>query len=144
MAPAAMSDEEINRLSSSLREVILFIRDAADKGKMAELMKQNDRFRPLDRQATNVINVLMNCGLEIDEEEGEVDMCIAWEEMKKDARMEGEQRGIEKGKRPGLEQGTLTFIANLMVCNGWSMEQAKDTLKIPGDEQIYYAKELRS
>ena len=130
MAPVAMSDEEINRLSSSLREVILFLKYAADKEKMAAIMKRNDRFKNLDRQAANVLNALTNCGLEIDEEEEGVDMCIAWEEMKKDARMEGEKLGIEK---------MCASISHLMTYTGWSWEEAMNALGILEDERFRYA-----
>ena len=125
-----MNSEEIYQLSSSLREVILFLKYAADKEKLLEVARQNDRFKNLDRQAANVINTLLNCGFEIEEEEEDWDMCIALEEMKKDARMEGEKLGIEK---------MCASISHLMTNTGWSWEEAMDALGIPEDERFRYA-----
>jgi len=138
MEPAAMSDEEIKRLSSSLREVILFMKYASDKKQLTALMKQSDRFRKIDRQAANVINTLLNCSLKFEEKREELDMCKALDDMREDARMEGERIGIEKG----IEKMRIS-IENLMKNLMLSQEEAMDALGIPRDERQYYVKGIR-
>lgn len=98
IAPAQMTDEEIMRFQSSLREVMLFIKYSKDKDKLAEILKKNeDRFREVERRAVDVIEAVTNTGIKYGNKERVIDMCQAIQEM----RMESEQRGEEKGEQRG-------------------------------------------
>ena len=142
MAPADMHEEEINQLSSSLREVIMYIKYASDEKRLELLLKQEERFRRLDADAAQLINVLMNCGLEFDEGKETVDMCKAIDDMRRHAWEAGEQTGLEKGERLGLEKGILVFVENLMKNKGWSCEEAMDALGIAVSQRGGYAERL--
>ena len=85
----------------------------------------------LDADAARVIRTVTNTPVEIREEEEEVDMCKAIEEMMEDSRQEGIQKGIQEGKREtacalaamGLpaEQIALAVSTDLEVVKEWLM-----------------------
>lgn len=135
MAPAAMRDEEIHRLSSSLREVILYMKYASDEERLDLLLKQEKRFRTLDMEAARVINVLMNCDLRLDEEKEEVDMCKAIDDMRRHAR--------EEGIAQGMVQGIFASLTNVMKHMDLTVDQAMEVLGIPMEERAEYAAKLK-
>ena len=132
LCPANMTDEEINLLSSSLREVILFMKYASDEERMTVLMKGNDRFKNLEMKAIRLINQLTNCNLQYNEEKEELDMCKAWDDMRKHERM------------AGIEIGMLTSIVNLMESMNLTEEKAMEALKIPADQRANYQEKLKN
>lgn len=104
IAPALMSDEEIMKFQSNLREVMFFIKYSKDKEKLGELLDRNkERFQNVERRAVDVINVLTNTGLKYDRKERKIDMCQAILEM----RMESEKIGEQKGEQRGVKIGEL-------------------------------------
>ena len=106
IAPALMPDEEIMKLQSNLREVLLFIKYSKDKEKIDEILKRNEgRFRDLERRAADVIEVVTNTGLKYDEKEMRVDMCQAIQEMRQESEQIGEKRGKKIGERIGEKRG---------------------------------------
>lgn len=51
IAPASMSEEEIDKFRSSLREVMLYIKHSKDKEKLTSIVSTDERFKNLDRKA---------------------------------------------------------------------------------------------
>ncbi len=102
IAPAQMPDEEIGKLQSSLREVLLFIKYSKNKEELDRILRENkERFKEVERRAVDVIEVITNTQLKYEEREGKVDMCQAIREMRIDAEREGELRGELRGERKG-------------------------------------------
>lgn len=59
IAPAQMTDEEIMKFQSSLREVIFFIKYSKDRKNLGRILKTNEkRFREVERRAADVIEAL--------------------------------------------------------------------------------------
>jgi hypothetical protein len=96
ISPESLSDEEINKFSTNLREVLLFIKYSKDKKKLAELLTHDSRFKLIDRKAARVMNTVTNLKLKVEEKEGEMDMCQAIEEMISDAFNEGHNDGCNE------------------------------------------------
>ena len=112
IAPAQMSDEEIGKLQSSLREVLLFIKYSKNKEELDRILRENEeRFREVERRAVDVIEVITNTQLNYEEREGKVDMCQAIREMRMEAErkgeIRGEMRGEIRGERKGEKKGEL-------------------------------------
>ncbi|MCM1388196.1 MAG: hypothetical protein NC231_12780 [Bacillus sp. (in: Bacteria)] len=94
IAPAQMTDEEIMKFHSSLREVMLFIKYSKDKENLNRVLKDNEeRFREVERRAADVIEAVTNSGLKYDEEDEVVNVCQAIQEMRQEERRLGEQDG---------------------------------------------------
>lgn len=94
IAPAQMTDDEIMKFQSSLREVMFFIKYSKDRENLNRILKVNEkRFREVERRAVDVIEAVINSGIEYDESEVSVDMCQAIQEIRKEERRLGEQDG---------------------------------------------------
>ena len=128
--PSKLTEEELEKFSTSLREVLGYIKYTGDKKQLHSITENNPRMR-LDADAARVIRRVTNTPVEIREEEEEVDMCKAIEEMMEDSRQEGIQKGIQEGKREtacalakmGLpaEQIALAVSTDLEVVKEWLM-----------------------
>ncbi len=91
IAPAQMSDNEIMKFQSSLREVMLFIKYSKDKENLNRILKDNEkRFREMERRAADVIEVITHFGIKYNEEDEVIDMCQAIQEMRKESEQNGE------------------------------------------------------
>ncbi len=104
IAPAQMTDEEIMKFQSSLREVMLFIKYSKDKENLSRVLAANEkRFRELERRAADVIETITNSGIKYDESEEVVDVCQAIREIRMEERKIGEQDGELKKAREAAE-----------------------------------------
>ena len=104
-SPAEIKDEELDKLQSNLKEVMLFIKYSKDKRKLQELTSQSPGFRSLELKAARVIDSITGINLRFTETEGSVNMCQAVQEMCDDARAEGRQAGLAEGRTAGLAEG---------------------------------------
>ena len=106
IAPAQMTDEEIKKFRTDLREVLLFIKYSRDNEKLKQVLKANEgRFRGVDPRAVDVIEAVTNMGIRYEKKEGKVDVCKAIDDMKLEARREGIKEGARIGERRGRRQG---------------------------------------
>ena len=104
-SPAEIKDEELDKLQSNLKEVMIFIKYSKDKRKLQELTSQSPGFRSLELKAARVIDSITGINLRFAETEGSVNMCQAVQEMCDDARAEGRQAGLTEGRTAGLAEG---------------------------------------
>ena len=109
-SPAEIKDEELDKLQSNLKEVMLFIKYSKDKRKLQELTSQSLGFRSLELKAARVIDSITGINLRFTETEGSVNMCQAVQEMCDDARSEG----LSQGRIQGLQEHAL-FTAQRML-----------------------------
>ena len=99
--PAAIEPEELEKFSTSLREVLGCIKYSKDKEKLSSFIRDNTRMT-LELNAARVIQAITNVTLDLSEETEEVDMCKAIDDMMQDSRAEGLAEGMEKGKAEGI------------------------------------------
>ena len=131
IAPAQMTDEEIMKFQSSLREVIFFIKYSQDRKNLGRILKTNEkRFREVERRAADVIEAITHTGLKYDESEEVVDMCQAIQEMKIEFERSGEQKGeLKKAKETAgklYEMGLET--EKIAQAVGYAVETVKGWL----------------
>lgn len=116
IAPGQMSDAEIDQFSTSLREVMLFIKYSKDKAKLHEMVQKDDRFKNMDRKAATVISTVTGIEIVEEKEEDKVDMCQALREMLEDSvqdeRVAVAKRMLEAG---GFPIELIAKMANLPV-----------------------------
>ena len=109
IAPGQMSDAEIDQFSTSLREVMLFIKYSKDKAKLHEMVQKDDRFKNMDKKAATVISTVTGVEIENEIEEDKVDMCQALREMMEDAANEGiQEERVAMAKRM-LAKGNFSY-----------------------------------
>ena len=99
--PAAIKPEELEKFSSSLREVLGCIKYSNDREKLSSFIKNNTRMT-LEANAARVIQAITKVTIDLSEETEDVDMCKAIEDMMQDSRAEGMAEGLAKGKAEGI------------------------------------------
>ena len=124
IAPYHLSDEDLEKFQSNLKEVLSFIKYEKDKDKISDLM-QRDAFKALDKDAAMVLNTCTRLKLPIEdyEEMGEVNMCQAWEEIKEDCRIEGRQEGRWESRKE--------LAAQLMKDNIYPLSRISELTELP-------------
>lgn len=132
ISPASMSDEEIGKFQSSLREVMLYIKHSKDKEKLNLIVNADERFKNLDRKAAEVIRAVTHTWVKFDDEgEEECDMCQAIDEL------------CDDFYNKGVEESTLKSIKSLMRSLKKSAEQVMALLEIPEDSAGKYLSMLK-
>ena len=95
-----MTDDDIMKFRSGLREVMFFIKYSKDKKKLNETLEiHKKRFQSVSRRAVDVIEAVTNTGLKYDRKEEKVDMCQAIREMRMESERIGEERGALENAR---------------------------------------------
>ncbi len=89
IAPKEMSDDEINEFHSNLREVMLYIKYSKDKQSLNKVVQEDIKFQNMERQAAEVINVVTGSKLKYPEGKGDVNMCLAIQQMREESKIEG-------------------------------------------------------
>lgn len=89
IAPREMSDAEINEFHSNLRQVMLYIKYSKDKQTLNKIVKEDIKFQSMERQAAEVINVVTGSKLKYPEGKGDVNMCLAIQQMREESEIKG-------------------------------------------------------
>ncbi len=129
IAPAQMSDEEITKFQSSLREVMFFIKYSKDKENLSRILEANEkRFREVERRAADVIEAITNSGIKYDESEEVVNVCQAIQEMRKEAERDGELKKAREAAGKLYEMGLDT--EKIAQAVGYAVDTVKGWLEI--------------
>lgn len=127
--PQRMSDEEINRFHTDLREVLLYIKYSKEKEKLVDLIQTDDGFQNMKTETVVMLNTLTNSKLKFNEEKEETSMCLAIDELREEAK----QEGIEFGRRELIEK---------MLMNHETMDKIKEYTGYTQEKIDEIAKEL--
>ena len=111
--PPALEPDELEKFSTSLREVLGCIKYSKDKEKLSSFIRNNTRMM-LEINAARVIQAITNITLDLSEEVEEVDMCKAIDDMMQDSREEGRAEGIAEGRAKGKAEGILFALTGLV------------------------------
>ena len=127
IAPAQMSDEEIMKFQSSLREVMLFIKYSKDSENLSRILEDNaKRFMEVERRAADVIEAITNSGIKYDESEEVVNVCQAIQEIRKESEKKKAQEVAGNLYRMGLD------IEKIAQAVGYAVETVKGWIGIEG------------
>lgn len=111
--PVGLTSDELNQFSTSLREVMGFIKCSGDKDGLEEFVHNNSH-KCMETSAAQVIRAITNTPIEIPEKTEMVDMCKAIEEMINDGREEGKlERKLET--LAGLVQDGILSIQDAAI-----------------------------
>ena len=135
-SPAEIKDEELDKLQSNLKEVMLFIKYSKDKRKLQELTSQSPGFRSLELKAARVIDSITGINLRFTETEGRVNMCQAVQEMCNDARAEGPSQGLSQGRIQGLQEHALLTAQRMLQDSRFSPEDISKYSGLPLTEVL--------
>lgn len=126
--PAGLSPEDLDRFTTSLREVMSYIKYSKNAGKLTELIHHDLRMKEVEANAARVIQVCTNTPFRISEGAEVINMCEAIEAMITEKKLEGVREGKLEGKLEGrLEgerEGKLKTLAGLVKDGLLSMNDA--------------------
>ena len=135
-SPAEIKDEELDKLQSNLKEVMLFIKYAKDKRKLKELTSENSSFQSLELKAARVIDSITGINLRFTGTERSVNMCQAVQEMCDDARAEGHASGLSEGHAQGLQDQALLTAQRMLQDSRFSPEDISRFSGLPLEDVL--------
>ena len=144
--PMEMSDNDLQKLNSSLREVLAYIKYQRDKAQMEKLLNEDSKFSCLETNAALVINAMTNAGIAIDPNKEVVNMCEAIRQMVDEGIMLGEERGEKRGEERGEKRGEMQKaldIARRMLEKNYPMEQVVDLTMLTKQEVEELSKTIK-
>ena len=144
-----MTDDDLEHLNSSLREVLSYIKYQHDQEQMQRLLQEDNRFSELERNAALVIQATTKTELNIKPNAEVVDMCEAIRQMMESSKQQGVLQGMQQGRlqgrQEGIQQGSREMqlqIARDMLNANMSMQQvaALTKLTLPEVQQLQKAR----
>lgn len=69
IAPAHIDRKAMDKLKTSLREVLLYIKYSKDKEQLKQVVLSDERFKHVERNAASVINAITHSKIKFDERE---------------------------------------------------------------------------
>ena len=119
-----------------------YIKYSNDKEKLDGILKNEQRFRSVERSAVEIINAATNSNMKIEEGKESVDMCLAIQEMREESRsagrIEGRIEGRIQGRSEGELEGAITFAKEL----GISREEVKKSFMVKYEKSEQETEEL--
>ena len=107
VAPAMMTDQQLDIFKSDLKDVLKFIKHSVSKAELSQLVNSNKAYKSLDRLAAQTISVCAGQNFNLPVGEERIDMCKAIDDMLTDALNEG----MDKGRKEATNEGMLNVIA---------------------------------
>ena len=94
-----LSDEDLEKFHTDVKQVFEFIKNRRDKEKMLQLIQNDPGYKNIDENAYRMMEVhgsLKGYRIMVEDyrtEKGGVDMCKAWDDWREDGRKEGREEG---------------------------------------------------
>jgi len=149
IAPYRLDDSDIDRFQTNLREVLRYIKYSKDKNKLGEILSTDDRFKSVERQAVDLINIVTSSKIKYSEGKETVDMCLAIEQLKEESEKRGEKRGEligeKRGELIGEKRGELIgerrgeLIGVVRTCKSFGLSKEKTVEHIVNEFGKEYA-----
>ena len=141
ITPSGLSDQELDKFHTSLREVLSLIKYANDKEGMERTIQKNGH--KLRIEEIHVLNRCINMKLELKDGEEEVELCKAWKDMKKEVAEETAKR-VEAETTKRVEAATkdstlLESLRNLMESLHMPADQAMEILRVPESKRTTFS-----
>ena len=118
IAPFHTADSDFEKFHTDLGKVLQFIKYSEDKKTLDCILHKGDRFRRLDYDSANLINVITGSALTLKKEE-KVDMCKAIDDMRKETQ----------------EETLLETVRNVMRTMCVTAKEAMNIMLVPAEIQ---------
>jgi len=141
--PRNISDENLIKFNSSLREAIGCIKYSNDKEKLTAFIQDNPRMN-MEIEAARVIEAITNMEIESEEVDsmGNVNMCKALQDIMQDSRNEGIALGRSEGVDIGLIQGKMQVLSTLIQSGKVTVKEAAAIMDMTPEEFITKSKSI--
>ena len=135
ISPESIGKTEFDKFSTELGAVLEFIKYSKDKEQLGEIVKTKDSYKSLDRDTVRLLNEAAGLKIEMKEEEDQINMCQAIEEMKAESKAIGKAEGKAEGKIEGKTESLVESVKNIMDSLSMSETQAMDALKVSEEDR---------
>ena len=109
IAPANMADEDFLKFKTDFGKVLQYIKYSKDKEKLYRITHEGERFKDVEQESADLINVVTGSELKYEVKGGRVNMCTAIDEMRKESRSEGRNEGVLEILASLVKDGILTL-----------------------------------
>ena len=135
ISPQQIPDGDLEKFSSSLREVIGCIKYSNDKNKLAAFIHDNPRMN-MEIEAARVIEVITHMEIESEEVDsmGNVNMCKALQDMMQDSR--------DEGRLAGISEGRFQLLTTLIQSGDISLQKAAALMNMTPEEFLDKSKTI--
>ena len=123
--PAKLTEEQLNQFSTSLKEVMGYIKYSKNKEQLLKFL-QTDTHRSIEMNAVRVIKTITNTPIEVSEEEEEIEMCKAIEDL----IAESEARGRAEGETRGEAKGMIEICLDMSFSKEDILKKLQEKLNI--------------
>lgn len=97
--------EDFDKFSTELKQVFEVLKAAGNKDDMNTLLESDEKFRNLENETVNAINVFSNTKISINKKGKVTDMCKAWQ----DQYLDGENNGRLKEIFSSVQEGDYSL-----------------------------------
>ena len=119
--PYRMQEEDFDKLGTTLSEALKYIKHSKDKVSLQKILENDKVYQSIDRETAELIKDVVGSEMDFEGEGEVVNMCLAEQEMKKDA---ADDRAKEIAKAL-LELGENT-IENIAKVTKLSLEDVQE------------------
>ena len=123
--PAKLTEEQLDQFSTSLKEVMGYIKYSKNKEELLKFL-QTDTHRSIEMNAVRVIKTITNTPIEVSEEEEEIEMCKAIEDL----IAESEARGRAEGETRGEAKGMIEICLDMSFSKEDILKKLQEKLNI--------------
>ena len=133
--PASLSDEQLMKFQSNLREILLCFKHANDKERFHTILR-DPRFTAMQYEAAVLLTEFADLKLNLDENQkgGTIDMFSAFEQIKEDCKREGQTLGNFEARLAAVK----ALLNNLNL----DVDAAMKALDIPTEQQDLIRKQF--
>lgn len=126
IAPAAIPDTDFDKFSTTLKEVLSFIKYSNDADKLEDLLSSDEGFRKLGRKEVDVLNCCVSAKLAMSEREEVLDVCEAIRIMN--------ERAAEKAAASAKVAANVAVAKRLLRLGKLSYEEIAEASELSVEE----------
>lgn len=134
--PYKLTNEDLEKFSSSLGDVLGYIKYSKDKKALSKFLNDS-QVMIMDNDAARVIRDVTNTPIYVPEGKGEIDMCKAVRDMIDESKQEGIAAGKAEGRAEGMAAGELNKAKKMalkMYQKGDSIEEIAEMAEFSVDQ----------
>ena len=134
--PYKLTNEDLEKFSSSLGDVLGYIKYSKDKKALSKFLNDS-QVMIMDNDAARVIRDVTNTPIYVPEGKGEIDMCKAVRDMIDESKQEGIAAGKAEGRAEGMAAGELNKAKKMalkMYQKGDSIEKIAEMAEFSVDQ----------
>ena len=131
--PAKLTEGQLNQFSTSLKEVMGYIKYSKNKEQLLKFL-QTDAHRSIEMNAVRVIKTITNTPIKVSEEEDEIEMCKAIEDL----IFESEARGRAEGETRGEAKGMIEICLDMNFSKEDILKKLQEKLNISRQQASEY------